>query len=174
MQLKHLFKSLNGLILAGVFLGGSLALTPLAHSSDSAKAHSAPIGVGIIDAYIAVQTALAADSMQNIAMHAAKLDEAGVPSAREMAAATEIAFVRQHLETVSNHLIKRIQQAGAVGGTFRIAYCPMAFDGSGAYWLQAEEGSLANPYFGSMMLRCGSFEETIAATEAPTQSEHQH
>jgi hypothetical protein len=31
----------------------------------------------------------------------------------------------------------------------------MAFDNQGAYWLQASE-TVANPYFGAEMLRCGA------------------
>ncbi|MBI4471193.1 MAG: DUF3347 domain-containing protein, partial [Acidobacteria bacterium] len=36
-------------------------------------------------------------------------------------------------------------------------FCPMAFNNAGARWLQARP-EVANPYFGSKMLRCGSTE----------------
>ena len=36
-----------------------------------------------------------------------------------------------------------------------IAHCPMAFNNKGGSWLQ-REAVLANPYYGAMMLRCGS------------------
>ena len=39
-------------------------------------------------------------------------------------------------------------------------YCPMAFNNQGAYWLAAEE-EVNNPYFGDLMLHCGSVEEVI-------------
>ncbi|NIA15216.1 MAG: DUF3347 domain-containing protein, partial [Nitrospiraceae bacterium] len=35
------------------------------------------------------------------------------------------------------------------------AHCPMAFDGQGAKWLQADT-TVRNPYFGASMLSCGS------------------
>ena len=39
-------------------------------------------------------------------------------------------------------------------------YCPMAFDGKGAYWV-SETKEIENPYFGSKMLKCGEIEETM-------------
>jgi 5S rRNA maturation endonuclease (ribonuclease M5) len=39
-------------------------------------------------------------------------------------------------------------------------YCPMAFDGKGAYWI-AETEEVSNPYFGSKMLKCGKVEEVL-------------
>lgn len=41
------------------------------------------------------------------------------------------------------------------------AYCPMAFNDKGAYWLEKEK-TILNPYYGSKMLKCGSIKETIA------------
>ena len=41
------------------------------------------------------------------------------------------------------------------GGPVGIFHCPMAFDDTGANWIQAEDRT-ANPYFGSGMYRCGS------------------
>ena len=40
------------------------------------------------------------------------------------------------------------------------AYCPMAFDDKGGYWLTKEK-EILNPYFGDKMLRCGVIKETI-------------
>ena len=39
-------------------------------------------------------------------------------------------------------------------------YCPMAFDGKGAYWI-AETKEINNPYFGSKMLKCGEIKEIL-------------
>ncbi len=44
-------------------------------------------------------------------------------------------------------------------GNHYLAYCPMAFNDKGAYWLQIEE-PISNPYFGASMLRCGEIRET--------------
>lgn len=56
--------------------------------------------------------------------------------------------------------------APQVGVVYRVK-CPMAFGGRGAMWLQRST-TIANPYFGPMMLRCGSVVETLAEPEAPT------
>jgi hypothetical protein len=39
-------------------------------------------------------------------------------------------------------------------------YCPMAFDGKGAYWI-SETKEIKNPYFGAKMVNCGSVEEEL-------------
>lgn len=41
-----------------------------------------------------------------------------------------------------------------------VAYCPMAFNNKGAYWL-ADNKEIRNPYFGDKMLKCGSITEVI-------------
>jgi superoxide dismutase len=41
-----------------------------------------------------------------------------------------------------------------------VAYCPMAFDNKGAYWL-TESHEIRNPYFGNEMLKCGTIEEIL-------------
>lgn len=41
-----------------------------------------------------------------------------------------------------------------------VAFCPMAFDNKGAYWL-TDSHQIKNPYFGEKMLKCGKIEETI-------------
>ncbi len=39
-----------------------------------------------------------------------------------------------------------------------LAYCPMAFDGAGAEWMQRGK-QISNPYFGAAMLRCGEIRD---------------
>ncbi|MBL1232501.1 MAG: DUF3347 domain-containing protein [Vicingaceae bacterium] len=39
-------------------------------------------------------------------------------------------------------------------------FCPMAFDGKGAYWV-SETKEIKNPYFGKKMLKCGSVKEEL-------------
>ena len=43
-------------------------------------------------------------------------------------------------------------------------FCPMAFNNKGAYWLQADKQT-QNPYFGSVMPKCGELKETIGAAK---------
>jgi Cu(I)/Ag(I) efflux system membrane fusion protein len=72
---------------------------------------------------------------------------------------------RAHLETIadarvlfeqfSTQVIILYRHYGkAIGSERFVAFCPMAFDNKGAYWLQKEE-TINNPYFGPKMLRCG-------------------
>ncbi|MCP9761495.1 DUF3347 domain-containing protein [Lacihabitans soyangensis] len=66
---------------------------------------------------------------------------------------------REHFIPLSKNmyqLIKVSKQASPVYYQF----CPMANDGKGANWL-SKENSVKNPYYGSMMLTCGSTIETI-------------
>lgn len=39
-------------------------------------------------------------------------------------------------------------------------FCPMAFDGKGAYWI-SEDKEIRNPYYGDKMLKCGKIEEVL-------------
>jgi hypothetical protein len=39
-------------------------------------------------------------------------------------------------------------------------FCPMAFDGKGAYWI-TESREIRNPYFGEEMLNCGEVKEKL-------------
>jgi hypothetical protein len=66
---------------------------------------------------------------------------------------------REHFIALSKsmyQLTKVSKQASPVYYQF----CPMANDGKGANWL-SKENSVKNPYYGSMMLTCGSTIETI-------------
>lgn len=46
------------------------------------------------------------------------------------------------------------------GGKLYKQYCPMAFDGEGAFWFSEDE-EILNPYFGNKMLQCGEVKEII-------------
>ena len=61
----------------------------------------------------------------------------------------------------------RVKRYGPVGEkTVRRMHCPMAFNNRGASWLQEDE-VVANPYFGSAMLRCGEQVEIVSGGKAP-------
>ncbi|TVR69493.1 MAG: DUF3347 domain-containing protein, partial [Marinilabiliales bacterium] len=68
--------------------------------------------------------------------------------------------MRVHFEPLSEAFIETAQTLGAIGMTWYVAYCPMVDGNRGAYWLSEFE-EILNPYFGSMMLRCGEVRETI-------------
>ena len=141
---------------------------------------------GILKAYLPLQTALAGDDDVAAAAAAievkAVVDQVGcetaglTPSAREewvrlnaalaaaaarTAAADDIAARRQAFEPLSDSLWKALARFGTFsGGSVRSFHCPMAFDNAGAYWIQSNP-TTANPYYGDMMLRCGSQKEIL-------------
>jgi len=72
---------------------------------------------------------------------------------------SEITKQRSQFITLSNNMITAVQGFGVQKTVFK-QFCPMANNDNGAFWLSNEE-QVANPYFGNMMLKCGSVEQTI-------------
>jgi|GEM_PF-992411 len=70
-----------------------------------------------------------------------------------------IEAVREQLQPLSTALAAAARATGYPGPLMR-AYCPMAFDFEGAYWLQRDR-TINNPYFGASMLRCGEIQEVL-------------
>lgn len=66
----------------------------------------------------------------------------------------EVEAQREQFGFISQALINALTAFG-VDGTYYVQFCPMAFDNAGANWLSNEE-QIRNPYFGEMMLKCGS------------------
>lgn len=88
--------------------------------------------------------------------------------------------MREHFEPMSEAFIKTARTLGAIGQTWYVAYCPMVDGDRGAYWLSEFE-QISNPYFGSMMLRCGEVRQTLregtpvaGRGEARPEQGHQH
>ncbi|MBD3162178.1 MAG: efflux RND transporter periplasmic adaptor subunit [Candidatus Eisenbacteria bacterium] len=142
----------------------------------------------LLGAYLTVQRALAADdatatraALAEVEKTLAAVDATALaPKAREAwmeitgsiragleeAADTEdLATIRAGFEPISEAVILLERAFGPpTGEIHRLAYCPMAFENEGAYWIQTEE-EISNPYFGEMMLRCGSIEETFGGAD---------
>ena len=110
--------------------------------------------------YLHIQATLAADSTdgvgsaaQAIQAAAGDLGDAGAAigmAANAVALADDLVKTRAAFGLLSDAMIKFSGDAGL--GELRIAFCPMARKS----WVQ-EDGDLANPYYGSEMLTCGSF-----------------
>ncbi|MFO7923176.1 MAG: efflux RND transporter periplasmic adaptor subunit [Bacteroidales bacterium] len=81
-------------------------------------------------------------------------------SLEQFTEADNIEDMRVHFEPLSEAFIETAQTLGAIGQTWYVAYCPMVDGDRGAYWLSEFE-NIINPYFGSMMLRCGEVRETL-------------
>ncbi|MCA9402335.1 MAG: efflux RND transporter periplasmic adaptor subunit [Candidatus Omnitrophica bacterium] len=73
----------------------------------------------------------------------------------------EIKSLREKFRQVSLRLKSLIEEHGyRADKALYLTFCPMAFGGEGAYWFQENE-TIANPYYGERMLRCGSVENTF-------------
>lgn len=82
-------------------------------------------------------------------------------SAKAMAAAKDIEKLRAAFAMLSESMMVIAKRFGTSGGQPILRFrCPMAFDNRGAEWLQNKPAT-ENPYFGSVMFKCGDQVETI-------------
>lgn len=81
-------------------------------------------------------------------------------SLKEIQSSEEIEAQRKSFSTLSNSLYKSVRAFGLGGEEAFYAYCPMAFNDEGAYWL-SDEKKVRNPYFGNKMLACGEIKEKL-------------
>ena len=127
----------------------------------------------LIGPYLQLQAALAGDDllaakasvklMLAVSGHSRALGDL----LRTMSAAESLDGLRRpHFERLSNAIIAAVKvNPDSFEGELFIMHCPMVYPDRGADWLQSFE-FLQNPYFGARMLRCGSIEETIKASES--------
>lgn len=129
---------------------------------------SREIAPQIMTPYLAMQSALADDDLEAAKAQAKAMMETTGHSGQlpellhdMMAAETLDGFRKPHFETLSNALIAAVKANPESFETdLLIMHCPMVYEDRGADWLQASE-PLQNPYFGSMMLKCGEIKTTI-------------
>ena len=80
-----------------------------------------------------------------------------------LAAAETITEIRTAFHPYSQAVVETVEAFGSNDhSSWFVHFCPMAFDNKGGSWLQDNE-DLKNPYFGEMMLQCGSVEAVIQA-----------
>lgn len=127
----------------------------------------------LVEPYLKIQVSLADDELSGARKGAesflSMLDD-GKPSeslaalrgpAQSLADSEDIAGAREAFLELSNGFIEVIKAKGAADDlTLYVAHCPMAFGNKGADWLQSET-TVANPYYGDRMLRCGMIREEI-------------
>ena len=123
-----------------------------------------------LTAYYKVKNALVDSDAKTVAVEAKKLatllkkseKTIGVEAykaASAMGASTDIASQRTQLGSLTEGMYQAVKKAKPEG-TVYYAYCPMANNSKGGYWL-SEKKEIANPYYGSKMLKCGSVKETL-------------
>src|SRR5207302_2601933 len=118
----------------------------------------------IVDPAVAIQSALAKDSMANVPANAGRIeDEAGelgapaakiAAAARELKATLKLGDARTAFGKMSDAIVAYIddQKLSLDPKLARIAFCPML----NKPWLQ-RDGPIQNPYYGAEMPTCGSF-----------------
>lgn len=82
-----------------------------------------------------------------------------VKSAEYISTVSEVEKIRMALSPLSDQLYQTISKFEVETGGYR-QFCPMAFNNEGAFWLSNSD-EILNPYFGDLMLTCGSVEEEL-------------
>ncbi len=135
---------------------------------------------GLVGQYLEIQEALAADDLQRANASASDLAKKlnlepnlnmkkpyiqMKKSAVGIKKAGDIANARESFADLSAAVLEMIPLVGAKLETpLYQAYCAMAFDGRGGAWLQAGQ-TVANPYYGKQMLRCGSLRSQVSGKQ---------
>lgn len=159
---------ITSLLLALCF--GLVSATASAHSKDLKPEFVETL----VPAYLDLQTALAADDF-GAAQVAAKalLQVAGqgpeftplTDPVSQIVVAKNIKSARQHFLSASNEMISLVDHVGTTSEQkLYVAHCPMAFGGKGGDWMQGDR-TVNNPYYGSMMLRCGSIKSQLGSSK---------
>jgi len=96
----------------------------------------------------------------------------------QLQTAKDIEKQRELFSAISNQIIETVETFGLIIETVYVAYCPMALDDKGAFWLSEKE-EINNPYFGDKMLRCGEVKKKIRTkskqgTKTNQPQGHQH
>jgi hypothetical protein len=84
----------------------------------------------------------------------------GAEEAEKISASSDIEVQRASFSSLSNELTTLVKASKLASGSLYLEYCPMANNNQGAFWLSNEK-EIRNPYFGDMMLKCGSIKETL-------------
>lgn len=119
--------------------------------------------------YILLKNALIASDADQAAVAAAGLQTAleeteGAEKAVQLASGIKesagLEEQRKAFSGLSNAMTDLVKSAGMASGEVYLAYCPMADNDAGAFWLSSEQ-EIRNPYFGDKMMKCGSVKEII-------------
>ena len=138
----------------------------------------------VFDRYLEAQEALAADNLDAartaagaLVRQMAELDTTALEgrvhtawlanrdalraAAGRLRHARDMEGARQAFEGLSSVSIRTAKRFGTnPERELHVVHCPMAFDNKGADWLQRDQ-TVANPYFGAAMLRCGDVTSSI-------------
>lgn len=117
--------------------------------------------------YLAMKMALTESDADQVQQSAGNITEIFTEERAEMKAISKSISETDDLEAQRKLFAQFTEEIGPLfedalsGGKIYRKFCPMAFDGQGAYWY-ADVEEISNPYFGEKMLKCGSIEKTIS------------
>lgn len=143
-----------------------LLLTSMILFGVGPAAGAADIAPGIIDPYLRIQSALAADKMEAVKADAAEIATAAASigadakaletAARELERAGNLKATRTAFGKLSDALIRYADRTNSsLGADLVVAYCPMVRRS----WVQRGT-AIRNPYYGPQMLECGEVKKT--------------
>ncbi|WP_339711677.1 efflux RND transporter periplasmic adaptor subunit [uncultured Kriegella sp.] len=81
-------------------------------------------------------------------------------NARHISETTEVKLQRQRFKPLSEDMVAIASNFNGLDQPIYVQFCPMADDNKGGSWLSFQD-HVRNPYFGDMMLTCGSVTKTI-------------
>lgn len=122
----------------------------------------------VLDSYLKIEAALAKDSLDGVVPAATAISKLAdgdtgkaLPAAigaqaGALARAKDLAGTRAAFKALSAALIQQLEQAKAQTDRYYQVYCAMAQAG----WLQ-DNRTVANPYYGQSMARCGEIKKTF-------------
>jgi HPt (histidine-containing phosphotransfer) domain-containing protein len=140
-----------------------LVLTTVFVLAAMSPATAAELPASLLDPYVRMQVALAADKTDSLKQDAVDLATAaatlGAPAAklanaaRQLERAADLKAARAAFGEVSNALVAYAKATGSTNPAgVKTAFCPMA----NKSWLQKGE-TIQNPYYGTEMLECGEW-----------------
>ena len=121
------------------------------------------------ESYLQLKDALVASDQKTATKVSLALEQslkeikAGKKAKKQAAAISQsasLAAQRKVFTALSDEMSILVKNNDLSMGKIYLDYCPMANSNNGGYWLSSEQG-IQNPYFGDMMLKCGSVKETI-------------
>jgi len=149
----------------------------------------------IVPPYLAIGNALAADNPQAVAQAIGKLRQvagsidasplSGATADRwavekenlakiitRLASATDLARQRSAFALLSDELLTLHYTFGIANSDelFEL-HCPMAFEGRGASWVQADK-QVRNPYYGASMLKCADQIQPLKLSQETMPAQH--
>jgi len=161
MRKQGLYRRLARTTLAAALAIAS-ACAPAPQTSNTPAAGTS-MPASVVDPYLQVQSALANDSVEGVKANAGNVATAasalGAPAmkistaALQLASAGELEDARTKFGVLSEAIdtyMTGLHLTPPEG--VKVAYCPMIRKP----WLQ-QDGTIANPYYGTQMLTCGSF-----------------